>query len=429
MLQFTEIVLLVPLTLLAMVGLLAVIRGKFTLAPGRAVKGRIARFLGVLAVVPTPVVHVLNLVLKAQATSYERRSGEVSTTVIIIEVAFLLGTALLICLIGTFYAEKEPGYWERRRMAARRNPVVDESDEASRLASRISKGDDVTGGVLLPDGDDAPHATPPARRKSRVDVPDITRQENPSTSPAILIGVVVGVFLLLGAATAIGIVLTSRKEEPEKGERGPTTAPRVPEDSPKQKGPGIVIPDPEPNRHTEGPLRPGSPLWAALRQKTIRGERTRSPALHGKAGTVEVVCQGGDGGLLIGFHVTVDQFVTSVQPIYLTAKGETLGPCWGQPRGTLTTIKARRDYAVGAVEVRAGDILDGLRVVFMKVGTDSLDPADTYRSEQVGGMGGTPFTASGDGAFLVGVHARTLDRDHVVPRGAPTTLGVISITP
>src|SRR5262249_31282966 len=123
--------------------------------------------------------------------------------------------------------------------------------------------------------------------------------------------------------------------------------------------------------------------------------------------------QAPEGGLLIGFEITLAKFidrevVRSLQPIFRTSKGEeTKGQRYGRPEGTVYVAKAKAGYAVGGVKLRTGLLIDGLSLIYMKTDGNALDRNDTYETAWVGNkIGGSPSTLAGDGAPVVGFAAR-----------------------
>jgi len=105
-----------------------------------------------------------------------------------------------------------------------------------------------------------------------------------------------------------------------------------------------------------------------------------------------------EGGLLVGFDLWKGNFqdhmlvVCGVRPIYMTAKGKVRGKLYGSGSGTSTpiTIEGRDGFAVAGIEVKGGDRMDQLRVVFMKYSYTEFNLlADgMYKSEWFGGKGG-----------------------------------------
>jgi hypothetical protein len=79
-----------------------------------------------------------------------------------------------------------------------------------------------------------------------------------------------------------------------------------------------------------------------------------------------------------------------------------------QQRNSATRAVAREGYAVGAVKVYAGQYVNGIQLVFMRVRANGqLNPADSYTSELLGARTrGEPRTLTGDGAPIIGIHLR-----------------------
>jgi hypothetical protein len=126
------------------------------------------------------------------------------------------------------------------------------------------------------------------------------------------------------------------------------------------------------------------------------------------------------GMVLIGFRVGIGPFVDrmtvqAVEPIYLNQRGvEIPGPKHGKEklgvakRGRANApeseiLRAKPGYAVGAVLLHTSVGIDGMRVVFMRIDGEKLNPADAYESKWVGTVGqGVPKTVGGAGALIVG---------------------------
>ena len=144
----------------------------------------------------------------------------------------------------------------------------------------------------------------------------------------------------------------------------------------------------------------GTPLWMA--------------AVGGDGGSVfEDQVRG--PGYLVGFRHTAGSYyeytiVQSLEPVYRTPKGLCGGSVHGndrnRPAGAHETI-AKTGYAVGALVMKGGMVLDGFKIIFMRVKGDFLDPRDRYESEWIGGPGGGPeITQGGRGRQIVGIHGR-----------------------
>lgn len=190
-----------------------------------------------------------------------------------------------------------------------------------------------------------------------------------------------------------------------------------------------------PNTQT-GVLSPTSPLWPHLKGEIGKKNTRMSALVNGFQGRDKFQNVPEEGALLIGF-LTDDhmEHLNYVRPIYLTATEEKLGPAYGVPDrfasapGDVLRIKARPGYAVGEITVRAGEVLDGFGVVFMKVTENGLDPSDSYRSPWLGGRDGSTLIIGGDGSFLVGVHGKIAFDTGSVPDGAAATLGAVKVNP
>ena len=191
---------------------------------------------------------------------------------------------------------------------------------------------------------------------------------------------------------------------------------------------GFVAENLKPNDHA-GPLAPGSKLWEKIGAAVNLNRLTPSGLVRGEAGDVIFRETAPDNGILIGFFVAApeNRVVQFLQPIYLTSKGEKTGKAFGMPDGQVVCLKAKRGYAVGAIDIRAGEFLDAIRLRFMRVQGDTLDVNDWYQSPRLGGIGGEPVRIGGDGAPIVGIHGRSLGKAGMVPAGSITALGVLAM--
>lgn len=170
----------------------------------------------------------------------------------------------------------------------------------------------------------------------------------------------------------------------------------------------------------------GEDAWSRLAKAMEKKNLRKSGAPGGTSGQEGPEDLATEGGILIGLHISMGRFIESVQPIYLTAKGETVGARIGPEGGIRHTLKAEPGYAVGAINLRNGQLLDALTVVFMRVTPEGLDAGDAYRSAQLGGSGGDPTTVGGEGEFVVGIECKTLPAAFIAPAGATTSIGLIS---
>ena len=122
-------------------------------------------------------------------------------------------------------------------------------------------------------------------------------------------------------------------------------------------------------------------------------------------------------GLLVGFEIGLGpafgvELVKAVRPIYRADDAETLGDQHGTAPKSAIVVKAKEGYAVGAVTVRSGLVVNGLSVTFMRVLVGKLDPADSYQSEWVGDRtGGSETTLKGDGKSVIGIVGNASDTE------------------
>ncbi len=86
-----------------------------------------------------------------------------------------------------------------------------------------------------------------------------------------------------------------------------------------------------------------------------------------------------------------------------------LVPLFERPRAAEgNTIVAPEGYVVGAIDVDAGDLVDAVRLVFMRLQEDgTLDPRDAQSSDWIGTPDETNVrTISGNGRLPIGFHGR-----------------------
>jgi predicted Zn finger-like uncharacterized protein len=144
---------------------------------------------------------------------------------------------------------------------------------------------------------------------------------------------------------------------------------------------------------------------------------TRSTEILGGHFDNEFVDAGPQESLLIGLEVGLDKFTVedvmySIRPIYRVNNKEEYGKQRGKKRERVVKVIAKPGYAIGAITIKAGLLVDGLSVTFMKVKGMKLDPTDSYESEWVGGMGGGgPTKLGGDGSPVVGIVGHERDNE------------------
>jgi hypothetical protein len=189
----------------------------------------------------------------------------------------------------------------------------------------------------------------------------------------------------------------------------------------------IALVSARPNQQ-EGVLGPKSPLWEKLRKRVQQNRVLKTSIQNGNWGRNPFTEIPQEGAVLVGFYCNANNWMSFMQPIFLTAEGEKPGKAYGrQFGGDVIELRAKPGYAVGRIYVRAGDLFDGFGVTFMKADTDWLDPRDAYDSEFVGSTGGTGFQAGGDGAYMVGIHGRLITQGGFVPIGSIATIGGVSV--
>ncbi len=117
-----------------------------------------------------------------------------------------------------------------------------------------------------------------------------------------------------------------------------------------------------------------------------------------------------EGGYIIGFETGKGgwyQFsvLGSLKPIFATARGPRDGEVRGKSGGN--RVLAKDGYAVGGLNVRSGDVVNCVQIVFMRINPDgaSLNPQDFYVTDWLGGEGGNgkPKEFNARGHMVVGV--------------------------
>ena len=128
--------------------------------------------------------------------------------------------------------------------------------------------------------------------------------------------------------------------------------------------------------------------------------------------------QAPEKSLLVGFDLGLGGFVgielvKAMRPIYRAGKGkDVFGKSYGTNLNKVVRVKAKAGYAVGGMTIRAGSLVNGLSLIFMRVKDGKLDPTDSYESEWIGDTtGGSEKTVQGDGAPVIGVSGRMNEID------------------
>lgn len=212
----------------------------------------------------------------------------------------------------------------------------------------------------------------PTRRRKR-------KQNTPAGPGSVVVGcLAAGGLLLLGLVIfAIVMIALQNSDTPN-----PNQAQGNPP-NPEQ----LVEPAPE----DLGPAKSQTPIVGATNDPTFKDEAPPRSVLIGL-----------DVGLADAFGV---ELVRAIRPRYLTPSGEVAGRNFGTDFRKTVSVKAKQGYAVGALNIKAGLVVNGFSVVFMRQKGNTLDPADSYASEWIGDQtgGNAPVILGGDGALIVGI--------------------------
>jgi len=159
--------------------------------------------------------------------------------------------------------------------------------------------------------------------------------------------------------------------------------------------------------HPDPPKEIGSPEVALPTFAYAAGAVTKVTVTGDESGTTfsDLAPQ---RGLLVGARFFQGQSwggaLQAIAPIYQLGDRYVEGQRHGQPGGDEIVLLAKPGYAVGTVRARAGLVLNAVQLVFMRVGRNGLDPADSYEADWVGAEGGSPGETGGDGKLVVGMH-------------------------
>lgn len=118
-----------------------------------------------------------------------------------------------------------------------------------------------------------------------------------------------------------------------------------------------------------------------------------------------------EGGYIVGFEAAEGKWnqssvLGSLTPIYATAGGLRNGEKRGNGNDNVKRVIAKDGYAVGGLIVRGGDVVHSIQIIFMQIKQDgvSLNMADSYLSEKLGGDGGgDPKKVLNGGKMIVGL--------------------------
>jgi hypothetical protein len=134
------------------------------------------------------------------------------------------------------------------------------------------------------------------------------------------------------------------------------------------------------------------------------------------------------GVVLIGFRLGVAQVadrmvIYALEPIYLTSRGEIFGAKRGRERpaiqkrnkgaaAVVEILRAKPGYAVGAIRLQLGVVLEGVKLVFMRIDGDKLDVNDKYESKWVGTVrDDRTRTYDGAGHLIIGVRGVEIGKE------------------
>ncbi len=151
-------------------------------------------------------------------------------------------------------------------------------------------------------------------------------------------------------------------------------------------------------------------LLKSIAAQVKAGNLVKSPELGATNGTA-VAAVPEVGGVLVGIEIIGDTSgITGLRPIFQTDKKPTVpGPVFGNASRNAQVLKvmAKKGYAIGAIHGRAGLWIDGLEITFMEMTATGLNPQKSYKTDWVGGNGGSQeVDLGGNGLPIVGLFGR-----------------------
>ncbi len=156
--------------------------------------------------------------------------------------------------------------------------------------------------------------------------------------------------------------------------------------------PAPATPAPAPRNPALPPLIIGGPLDLEAPVFYVDGPLLRTAVVGGTKPLGRPFRDlGPDQGVLIGFEYTTragqGSAIQSITPLYMRSAGKARGTLRGlRPPGTPgTVLEARPGFAVGTIEIKAGDDLEAFRVTFFRYQNDALDPNERYTAAWAGG--------------------------------------------
>jgi hypothetical protein len=133
-----------------------------------------------------------------------------------------------------------------------------------------------------------------------------------------------------------------------------------------------------------------------------------------------------EGAILIGFQTNCMKFantsvIESLRAIYQEENGEKMGQWFGPTPKHYDTAMAKPGFAVSAINIRTGLLMDGFALRFSKLGQGRLLLDDSYDGNHFGGMGGGLSKIGDTGAIYVGLCG------HLNDQGVPCSMGLITV--
>jgi hypothetical protein len=169
---------------------------------------------------------------------------------------------------------------------------------------------------------------------------------------------------------------------------------------------------------------------AAIVRQAVAQKNCNVTAIQGGAFAQIPYADYSSDGILIGFRIGLGKFfsndvIKTIQPIYLTDRGEQVGQKLGGSGSgySMVELKAPPGYAIGAVKIRGGGGLDAITVTVMRITAIGLNPSDARLFPRIGGTGGGEASFTGNGSPAVGITGR------IDPKGDWIGLGLIFLNP
>jgi hypothetical protein len=101
-----------------------------------------------------------------------------------------------------------------------------------------------------------------------------------------------------------------------------------------------------------------------------------------------------NGGVLVGLRLAKGMnwggALQAIQPIYQSKDSYVLGQRHGKSGGEEIEVLAKPGYAIGAINVRAGLVVNAVQVIFYRIDGMQLNPNDRLETQWIGCDGGSP---------------------------------------